>query len=95
MTDMALTKLDVLSCVPRIKVCVAYEADGQRYDYFPMQHSVIYPKNVTPIYEELPGWEASISPIARSSKTCPQMRRATLSTLKSFWRKGVHHRCWP
>ena len=57
MTDMALTKLDVLSCVPRIKVCVAYEADGQRYDYFPMQHSVIYPKNVTPIYEELPGWE--------------------------------------
>ena len=57
MTDMALTKLDVLSCVPRIKVCVAYEAGGQRYDYFPMQHSVIYPKNVTPIYEELPGWE--------------------------------------
>ena len=57
MTDLALTKLDVLSCVPRIKVCVAYEADGQRYDYFPMQHSVIYPKNVTPIYEELPGWE--------------------------------------
>ena len=57
MTDVALTKLDVLSCVPRIKVCVAYEADGQRYDYFPMQHSVIYPKNVTPIYEELPGWE--------------------------------------
>lgn len=57
MTDMALTKLDVLSSVPRIKVCVAYEADGKRYDYFPMQHSVLYPKHVTPIYEELPGWE--------------------------------------
>ena len=57
MTDMAVTKLDVLSCVPRIKVCVAYEADGKTYDYFPMQHSVIYPKNVTPVYEELPGWE--------------------------------------
>lgn len=57
MTDMALTKLDVLSAVPRIKVCVAYEADGKRYDYFPMQHSVLYPKHVTPIYEELPGWE--------------------------------------
>ena len=57
LTDMALTKLDVLSCVDRIKVCVAYEADGKRYDYFPMQHSVLYPKHVTPIYEELPGWE--------------------------------------
>jgi len=57
MTDMALTKLDVLSHVDRIKVCVAYEADGERYDYFPMQHSVLYPKNVVPVYEELPGWE--------------------------------------
>ncbi|MBQ9067782.1 MAG: adenylosuccinate synthase [Eggerthellaceae bacterium] len=57
LTDIALTKLDVLSAVDTIKVCVAYEADGQRYDYFPMQHSVLYPKNVTPIYEELPGWK--------------------------------------
>lgn len=57
MTDIALTKLDVLSCVPRIKVCVAYKANDKIYDYFPMQHSIIYPKNVTPIYEELPGWE--------------------------------------
>lgn len=57
MTDLALTKLDVLSAVPRIKVCVAYESEGKRYDYFPMQHSVLYPKHVTPIYEELPGWE--------------------------------------
>ncbi len=57
LTDIALTKLDVLSSLDTIKVCVAYEADGTTYDYFPMQHSVIYPKNVTPIYEELPGWK--------------------------------------
>ncbi len=57
LTDMALTKLDVLSCVDRIKVCVAYEAEGKRYDYFPMQQSALYPKHVTPIYEDLPGWE--------------------------------------
>lgn len=57
LTDLALTKLDVLSALDTIKVCVAYESEGVRYDYFPMQHSVIYPKHVTPIYEELPGWK--------------------------------------
>lgn len=57
LTDMALTKLDVLSCVPRIKVCVGYELDGKRYDYFPTDQQVICSPNLKPIYEELPGWE--------------------------------------
>lgn len=57
MTDMALTKLDVLSSVPRIKVCVAYDIDGQRYDYFPMDQELIGSPNLKPVYEELPGWE--------------------------------------
>lgn len=56
LTDMALTKLDVLSHFDRIKVCVAYKADGKTYDYFPMQQSALYPKHVEPVYEELPGW---------------------------------------
>ena len=56
LTDMALTKLDVLSAFDTIKVCVAYKADGTTYDYFPMQQSVLYPKHVEPVYEELPGW---------------------------------------
>lgn len=56
LTDMALTKLDVLSAFDTIKVCVAYKADGKTYDYFPMQQSVLYPKHVEPVYEELPGW---------------------------------------
>ena len=36
LTDIALTKLDVLSAFDTIKVCIAYECDGKRYDYFPM-----------------------------------------------------------
>ena len=55
-TSIALTKLDVLSAFDKIKVCVAYKADGKTYDYFPMQQSVLYPKHVEPVYEELPGW---------------------------------------
>ena len=57
LTDVALTKLDVLSCVPRIKVCVAYEIEGKRYDYFPMDQELICSPSLKPIYEELPGWE--------------------------------------
>ena len=55
LTDVALTKLDVLSAFDTIKVCVAYECDGQRYDYFPMQQSVLH--HAKPIYVELPGWK--------------------------------------
>ena len=55
LTDVALTKLDVLSAFDTIKVCVAYECEGKRYDYFPMQQSVLF--HAKPIYEELPGWK--------------------------------------
>ncbi|MBB3171560.1 adenylosuccinate synthase [Parvibacter caecicola] len=55
LTDVALTKLDVLSAFDTIKVCVAYECDGERYDYFPMQQSVLF--HAKPVYVELPGWK--------------------------------------
>jgi adenylosuccinate synthase len=54
LSDIALTKLDVLDALETVKVCVAYEADGQRYDYPPYHQSILH--NVTPIYEELDGW---------------------------------------
>ena len=55
LTDIALTKLDVLSEFDTIKVCVAYEHEGKRYDYLPMQQSVLF--HAKPVYEELPGWK--------------------------------------
>lgn len=55
LTDIALTKLDVLSEFETIKVCVAYEYEGKRYDYLPMQQSVLF--HAKPIYEEVPGWK--------------------------------------
>lgn len=55
LTDIALTKLDVLSEFDTIKVCVAYEHEGVRYDYLPMQQSVLF--HAHPIYEEFPGWK--------------------------------------
>ena len=59
LTDIALTKLDVLSEFDTIKVCVAYEVDGERYTTVP-EHEARFAKAV-PVYEELPGWKCDIS----------------------------------
>jgi len=59
LTDISITKLDVLDTLPTIKVCVAYEADGVRYDYPPYHQSTLH--EVTPVYEELPGWQEDIT----------------------------------
>ncbi len=59
LTEIALTKLDVLDTLDEIKVCVGYEAGGVRYDYPPYHQSVLH--DVTPIYEVLPGWECDIT----------------------------------
>ena len=63
-TELALTKLDVLSPLPELKVCVAYEADdGKRYDHVPYHQSVLH--KVRPVYETLAGWGTEIETAAR------------------------------
>ncbi len=61
LTEIALTKLDILSHFDPIKIAIAYESDGTRYDEFPRQQSVLY--HCTPIYEELEGWNVDISKV--------------------------------
>ena len=51
---IALTKLDVLDQFEEINVCVAYEMDGGKIDYFPV--STEQQRRIRPIYESLPGW---------------------------------------
>ena len=60
-TGVALTRLDVLGTLPRLKICVGYKLDGQTIDYFPA--NVVALARCQPIYEELPGWQAPISHI--------------------------------
>ena len=69
LTDLALTKLDVLSAFDTIKVCVAYNVDGERYTSVP-EHQVRF-ENAKPIYEELPGWKCDITG-CRSFDELPQ-----------------------
>src|SRR4029079_704106 len=59
LTDFFLTKLDVLSGLERIPVCVAYDVDGKRCDEIPMTQTDFH--HAKPVYEELPGWQEDIS----------------------------------
>jgi adenylosuccinate synthase len=59
LTDLVITKLDVLSAVDTIKVCVAYEYEGTRYNNLPSHQTAFH--HAKPIYEELPGWGTDIT----------------------------------
>ncbi len=59
LSEVGLTKLDVLDTLDTVKVCVAYELDGERFDHLPYHQSVLH--KVRPIYEELPGWKTDLS----------------------------------
>ena len=58
-TDFVITKLDVLSGLERVPVCVAYDVGGVRHDEMPMTQSDFH--HARPIYDELPGWWEDIS----------------------------------
>jgi adenylosuccinate synthase len=59
LSEVALTKLDVLDTFETVKVCVAYESNGTRYSQLPYHQSTLH--QVEPVYEELPGWCTDLS----------------------------------
>ncbi|MGZ4600806.1 MAG: adenylosuccinate synthase [Oryzihumus sp.] len=58
-TDFVVTKLDVLTGLETIPVCVAYDVNGVRHDEMPVSQSDFH--HAVPVYEELPGWSEDIS----------------------------------
>ncbi len=59
LTNLFITKLDILSAFDTIKVATAYTSLGERYDDFPRQQRVLY--NCAPVYEEFPGWKTDVT----------------------------------
>jgi adenylosuccinate synthase len=59
LTEIALTKIDVLSEFESLKICVAYEVDGERFHEMPRQQRVLY--RCRPVYEEMAGWQRDIT----------------------------------
>ncbi|MFC5930707.1 adenylosuccinate synthase [Cryobacterium melibiosiphilum] len=64
-TDFVLTKLDVLTGLDKIPVCVAYDVDGVRVEEVPVSQSDFH--HATPIYEEFPGWTEDITGVREFS----------------------------
>ncbi|MCL2654263.1 MAG: adenylosuccinate synthase [Coriobacteriia bacterium] len=81
LTDLAITKLDVLSCCKTIKVCVAYEHRGVRYTTVPGHQSAFH--HATPVYEELDGWQTDISG-CRTFEELPQAARDYIGYLEEL-----------
>jgi adenylosuccinate synthase len=81
LTDLFLTKLDVLTGWEKIPVCVAYEIDGKKVDELPSSQTDFH--HAKPIYEFLPGWSEDISG-AKTLKDLPANARAYVQYLESI-----------
>lgn len=65
MSELAITKLDILGGLGPLKICVAYEYEGERLENMPYHQSVLH--KVKPIYEELPGWDEDTSEVTNKN----------------------------
>jgi len=85
LTEIAITKLDILSTFESIPICVAYELDGDggplRLDRFPADPTVL--AHCRPVYETLPGWKADITGV-RTFDGLPDKAQAYVSRLEEL-----------
>ncbi len=78
LTEIALTKLDVLDTIETLRVCVAYEAGGERFVLPPYHQSTLH--QVSPLYEDLPGWRTDLT-TATSAADLPDAAKEYVSFL--------------
>jgi adenylosuccinate synthase len=81
LTDLAVTKLDVLDTIDRIGLCTGYQADGQVYEEFPGDLSVL--DHAVPRYEWYEGWRASTAE-ARTLADLPKEARRYLDRIEEL-----------
>ena len=80
-TDLFITKLDVLTGLEKIPVCVAYEVDGVRFDEIPMTQTDFH--HAKPVYEYFDGWNESISD-AKTLDELPENARKYVHKLEEL-----------
>jgi len=81
LSEIAITKLDVLSAFGTVKVCVAYRDGDELYEHIPYHQSVLH--RAQPVYRELPGWRADLSG-ARTVSDLPEAARAYLDVVAEY-----------
>jgi len=80
-TDLVVTKLDVLSGMDKVSICVGYEIDGVRVDEMPMTQTSFH--HAKPVYEELDGWWEDISKM-RSEEELPDNARRYVERIEQL-----------
>ncbi len=80
-TDFVLTKLDVLTGIEKIPVCVGYQVGDQRFDEVPVSQSDFH--HATPIYEEFDGWTEDITGV-RTFEELPKNAQAYVRAIESM-----------
>jgi adenylosuccinate synthase len=80
-TGAAITRLDILDVLPRLRICVGYKLGGKTIDYFPA--SVAALAKCQPVYEELEGWQTPTSDI-REYKQLPLQARQYIARIEEL-----------
>ena len=83
-SSIMLNKLDILSGLPEVRLCVAYRVDGRLVDRWPLALSDL--ERAEPVYETFPGWEAALGALRRL-EDLPAAARAFVDALEA--RAGV------
>jgi adenylosuccinate synthase len=81
LTEMFVTKLDVLSGFETVKICTGYRTDGEVFEDFPPHQSLFH--RAEPVYEELEGWDEEIDE-ARSFEDLPKNARAYVRRMEEL-----------
>ncbi len=80
-TDLAITKLDVLTGTPEIKACTAYDVEGRMTERFPSEVQTL--EKVAPVYEAFDGWDEDITGLT-SFEELPESARTYLSAVSDY-----------
>jgi len=78
-SSIMLNKVDILSGIPVIKLCVAYEVDGKRTDHWPSSAAVL--ERAVPIYEDFEGWDAPLHDV-RALADLPEAARRYVTAIE-------------
>jgi adenylosuccinate synthase len=78
-SSIMLNKLDILSGIPVLRLCVAYEVDGQRIEHWPSSAEIL--GRAVPVYEEFPGWDEPIHDV-RSLADLPENARRYVTAIE-------------
>lgn len=81
LTDIVITKIDVLTGLDTIKACVSYEIDGKVYDYIPSDQADV--AKAKPVYKEFKGWTEDISKMSKYEEL-PQAAKDYLAFIEDF-----------